>query len=56
MILDMVVWGFFSAIGWMLANYTVDKVFPDKPPAIEKPVEDRSPVDDKKDSSVRKPS
>lgn len=26
----MIVWGFFSAMGWMTASYTVDKVFPDK--------------------------
>ncbi len=26
----MIVWGFFSAMGWMAANYTVDK-------AVEKP-------------------
>ena len=26
----MLVWGFFSAMGWMTANYTVDKVFPEK--------------------------
>ncbi len=27
----MIVWGFFSAMGWMGANYTVDKIFPEKP-------------------------
>ena len=26
----MLVWGFFSALGWMSANYTVEKVFPEK--------------------------
>ena len=30
MIADMIVWGFFSAMGWMGANWTVDKIFPDK--------------------------
>jgi len=30
MIAEMIVWGFFSAIGWMSANWTVDKVFPEK--------------------------
>ena len=30
MIGDMIVWGFFSAIGWMTANWTVDKINPDK--------------------------
>lgn len=28
MIGEMIVWGFFSAVGWMGANYTVDKIFP----------------------------
>lgn len=26
MIIDMIVWGFFSALGWMCANWTVDKI------------------------------
>lgn len=26
----MIVWGFFSAMGWMTANWTVDKVYPEK--------------------------
>jgi hypothetical protein len=26
----MIVWGFFSAMGWMSANWTVDKTVPDK--------------------------
>ena len=26
----MIVWGFFSAMGWMGANYTMEKAFPDK--------------------------
>lgn len=39
----MIVWGFFSALGWMLANYSVDKVYPpDKPPAQEVKVEERT--------------
>jgi hypothetical protein len=42
MVLEMIVWGFFSAMGWMLANYTVDKILPDKPPAVETKIEDRS--------------
>jgi len=35
MIGEMIVWGFFSAMGWMLANWTVDKIMPEKPPVIE---------------------
>jgi hypothetical protein len=30
MIAEMIVWGFFSAVGWMGANWTVEKVFPEK--------------------------
>jgi hypothetical protein len=30
MVAEMIVWGFFSAIGWMGANWTVEKVFPEK--------------------------
>ncbi len=26
MIFEMIVWGFFSALGWMGAQWTVDKV------------------------------
>ena len=26
----MIVWGFFSAMGWMSANWTVEKVYPEK--------------------------
>ena len=39
----MIVWGFFSAMGWMGANWAVDKTFPDKEkdkPVIERQVED----------------
>lgn len=35
----MLVWGFFSAMGWMTANWTVEKVFPDSPAQIEKKIE-----------------
>ena len=30
MIFEMIVWGFFSALGWMGAQWKVDKI---KPPA-----------------------
>ena len=42
----MIVWGFFSAMGWMTANWTVEKIAPDKPP-IEKKVEDNK-IEEKK--------
>jgi hypothetical protein len=46
----MIVWGFFSALGWMTANWVVDKNSPDKEkdkPVIEKQVEDRDGRDTK---------
>lgn len=30
MIAEIMVWGFFSALGWMGANWAVDKVLPEK--------------------------
>jgi hypothetical protein len=41
MIAEMIVWGFFSAIGWMGANWTVNKVWPEfnNPPAVVQPAE-----------------
>lgn len=30
MIGEMLVWGFFSALGWMGANWTVEKIYPEK--------------------------
>lgn len=45
----MIVWGFFSALGWMLASYSVDKVLPDKPPAQEVKVEEKTiPIEEVK--------
>ncbi len=47
----MIVWGFFSALGWMTANWVVDKNSPEKkqdsPPVIERQVEDRDGRDTK---------
>ena len=37
MILDMIVWGFFSAWGWIGANYIKDKIWPPDPPPIVQP-------------------
>ncbi len=31
----MLVWGFFSAMGWMTANWAVEKVYPEKPAIVE---------------------
>jgi hypothetical protein len=34
----MLVWGFFSAMGWMTASWTVEKIYPEKEkPAIVQP-------------------
>lgn len=30
MIAEILVWGFFSAMGWMAANWTVDQVLQEK--------------------------
>lgn len=30
MIGEILVWGFFSALGWMGANWTIDKISPEK--------------------------
>jgi len=30
MISEILVWGFFSAMGWMAANYAVNKIMPEK--------------------------
>jgi len=48
MIGEMIVWGFFSAMGWMLANWTVDQVLPNKPPAVEQKAEEKKDGRDSK--------
>lgn len=30
MIAEILVWGFFSAMGWMAANWTIDRIIPEK--------------------------
>ena len=35
MILDMIVWGFFSAWGWIGANSIKEKVWPEPPPVVQ---------------------
>ena len=34
MILDMIVWGFFSAWGWIGANAIKDQVWPEPPQTV----------------------
>ena len=36
MVTEMIVWGFFSAWGWIGANYMKEKIWPE-PPAICQP-------------------
>ena len=45
MILDMVVWGFFSAWGWIGANAIKDHIWPETPPAV---VQQQEKKDDSK--------
>jgi hypothetical protein len=37
MILEIVMWGFFSAWGWFGASYVKDKIWPPETPTIEQP-------------------
>jgi hypothetical protein len=39
MILEIMMWGFFSAWGWFGASYIKDQVWPSDPPPIEKKIE-----------------
>jgi len=43
----MIVWGFFSAWGWIGANYMKEKIWPDAPPAIVQPEKKEKKEDDK---------
>lgn len=37
MILEIMMWGFFSAWGWFGANYIKEQIWPPDPPAVVKP-------------------
>jgi hypothetical protein len=39
MVLEIMMWGFFSAWGWFGASYVKDQVWPPDTPPIEKKVE-----------------
>ncbi len=39
MIAEMIIWGFFSACGWMAANWVKEEIWPEKP-AIEQKATD----------------
>jgi hypothetical protein len=39
MIFEMIIWGFFSACGWMSANWAKDQIWPPDPPAVEQKVD-----------------
>ena len=36
----MIVWGFFSAWGWIGANVIKDKIWPDPPPIVQEKKDD----------------
>ena len=43
----MIVWGFFSAMGWMTANWAVEKYMPEKKepvPIVQQEVKKEEPV------------
>ena len=44
MILEMVVWGFFSAWGWIGANAIKEQIWPETPPAVERKVDSKEEV------------
>lgn len=45
----MIVWGFFSAMGWMGANWTIEKYFPDKSKEQTQVVQQEVKKEDKKE-------
>lgn len=49
----MIVWGFFSAMGWMGANYTIEKYFPDKNKEQTQVVQQEVKKEDKKEEPVK---
>ena len=48
MIAEMIIWGFFSACGWLTANWIKEEVWPE-PPAQVKPQTQEQSVNTKKD-------
>lgn len=49
----MIVWGFFSAMGWMGANYTIEKYFPDKNKEQTQVVQQEVKKEDKKEEPAK---
>lgn len=49
----MIVWGFFSAMGWMGANWTIEKYFPDKNKEQTQVVQQEVKREEKKDEPVK---
>ena len=54
MILDMIVWGFFSAWGWIGANTIRDKIWPE-PPLVCVIEQKEEQKDDSKHTAICKP-
>ena len=51
----MIVWGFFSAMGWMGANYTIEKYFPEKKKEEASVVQKEQPKEEKKEEQKTSP-
>ncbi len=39
MIAEMIIWGFFSAMGWLSANWVVEQVTQEEPKQVTQPAE-----------------
>lgn len=37
MIAEMLIWGFFSACGWLTANWAKEQIWPEEPTPIVQP-------------------
>lgn len=53
MILEMIVWGFFSAWGWIGANYMKEQIWPETPAQVQ-PVEKQNESTQRRDEGSPK--
>ena len=49
----MIVWGFFSAMGWMGANYAVDRYFPNKDKEQQQVAQQEVKKEEKREEPVK---
>jgi len=49
----MIVWGFFSAMGWMTASWTVEKYWPNKEKEQAQVVQQETKKEEKKEEPVK---